>query len=83
MISMPDVRHHLQGAAHAARAGPGRPDCDKLRPEHAAGQPQALGRLVHETEHPQGEVTIAMVGKYVDLTGQLQVCSTRRCATPA
>ena len=36
--------HHLQGAAHAARAGPGRPDLRQAAPEHAAGQPQALGR---------------------------------------
>jgi CTP synthase len=46
-------RHHLQGAAHAARAGPGRPDLRQAAPEHPAGQPQALGRLVYETEHPK------------------------------
>ena len=36
--------HHLQGAAHAARAGPGRPDLRQAAPEHATRQPQALGR---------------------------------------
>ena len=42
--------------------------CDKLR---LNTQPANLARwdaLVHEVEHPQGEVTIAMVGKYVDLS---------------
>ncbi len=42
--------------------------CDKLR---LNTPPAKLGRwddLVHATEHPQGEVLIAMVGKYVDLS---------------
>src|SRR5690349_4743377 len=42
--------------------------CDKLRLNTA---PANLGRwdsLVYETEHPQGEVNVAMVGKYVDLS---------------
>ena len=42
--------------------------CDKLR---LNTQPASLARwdaLVHEVEHPQSEVTIAMVGKYVDLS---------------
>ena len=42
--------------------------CDKLR---LNTQPANLARwdaLVNEVEHPQGEVTIAMVGKYVDLS---------------
>jgi CTP synthase len=42
--------------------------CDKLR---LNTQPASLARwdaLVHEVEHPQGEVSIAMVGKYVDLS---------------
>jgi CTP synthase len=42
--------------------------CDRL---HINTQPANLKRwddLVHETEHPQGEVTIAMVGKYVELS---------------
>ena len=62
--------HHLQGAAHAARAGPGRPDLRQAAPEHAAHQPQALGRSLVHDRAPQGEVTIAMVGKYVDLSGR-------------
>ena len=42
--------------------------CDKLR---LNTRPTSLKRwddLVHETEHPQGVVTVAMVGKYVDLS---------------
>jgi CTP synthase len=44
--------HHLQGAAHAARAGPGR---DDLHEAAAADPPADLKRwdtLVHEVEHP-------------------------------
>jgi CTP synthase len=61
-------RHHLQGAAHAARAGPGRPDLRQAAPEHAAGQPQALGRPGLRDRAPAERGHIAMVGKYVDLS---------------
>ena len=37
-------RHHLQGAAHAARAGPRRADLRQAAAAHAAGQPDALGQ---------------------------------------
>ena len=42
--------------------------CDKLRLNTPPATLQRWDDLVHETEHPQGEVSIAMVGKYVDLS---------------
>ena len=42
--------------------------CDKLRLNTPPTSLKRWDALVHETEHPQGEVTIAMVGKYVDLS---------------
>jgi CTP synthase len=42
--------------------------CDKLRLNTPPATLKRWDDLVHETEHPQGEVTIAMVGKYVDLS---------------
>ena len=42
--------------------------CDKLRLNTPPTSLKRWDDLVHETEHPQGEVTIAMVGKYVDLS---------------
>jgi CTP synthase len=42
--------------------------CDKLRLNTPPANLKRWDELVYETEHPQGEVTIAMVGKYVDLT---------------
>ncbi|MDR2128749.1 MAG: CTP synthase [Burkholderiaceae bacterium] len=42
--------------------------CDKLRLNTPPANLQRWDSLVHEAEHPQGEVRIAMVGKYVDLT---------------
>jgi CTP synthase len=42
--------------------------CDKLRLNTPPANLKRWDDLVYETEHPQGEVTIAMVGKYVDLT---------------
>ena len=41
--------------------------CVKLHAD-APGRPAAWDELVYEVEHPQHEVTIAMVGKYVDLS---------------
>jgi CTP synthase len=61
-------RHHLQGAAHAARAGSGWLICDKLRLNTPPAKLKRWDDLVYETEHPQSEVNIAMVGKYVDLS---------------
>ncbi len=42
--------------------------CDKLRINTPPAKLQRWDDLVHEVEHPQHEVTIAMVGKYVDLS---------------
>ncbi|MBM3387743.1 MAG: CTP synthase, partial [Betaproteobacteria bacterium] len=42
--------------------------CDKLRLNTPPASLKRWDDLVYETEHPQGEVTIAMVGKYVELT---------------
>ena len=42
--------------------------CDKLRLNTPPANLKKWDDLVYETEHPQGEVTIAMVGKYVDLS---------------
>ncbi|MCJ0762636.1 CTP synthase [Variovorax terrae] len=41
--------------------------CDKLRLNTPPASLKRWDDLVHETAHPRGEVTIAMVGKYVDL----------------
>jgi CTP synthase len=42
--------------------------CDKLRLNTPPANLKRWDSLVHEVEHPQHEVTIAMVGKYVDLS---------------
>ncbi|HWP13274.1 MAG TPA: CTP synthase [Ramlibacter sp.] len=42
--------------------------CDKLRLNTPPANLKRWDELVYETEHPQGEVNIAMVGKYVDLS---------------
>ncbi|MEG0938157.1 MAG: CTP synthase [Comamonas sp.] len=42
--------------------------CDKLRLNTPPTNLKRWDDLVHETEHPQGEVKIAMVGKYVELS---------------
>ncbi len=42
--------------------------CDKLRLNTRPTDLKRWDDLVHETEHPQGEVDIAMVGKYVELS---------------
>jgi CTP synthase len=42
--------------------------CDKLRLNTPPAKLQRWDDLVYETEHPEGEVAIAMVGKYVDLS---------------
>ena len=41
--------------------------CDKLRLNTPPANLKRWDDLVYETEHPRSEVTIAMVGKYVDL----------------
>ncbi|MEO6973451.1 MAG: CTP synthase [Rhodoferax sp.] len=42
--------------------------CDKLRLNTPPANLKRWDDLVYETEHPQSEVNIAMVGKYVDLS---------------
>ncbi|HVZ46302.1 MAG TPA: CTP synthase [Ramlibacter sp.] len=42
--------------------------CDKLRLNTPPANLKRWDDLVYEQEHPRGEVTIAMVGKYVDLS---------------
>ncbi|MBP6598233.1 MAG: CTP synthase, partial [Giesbergeria sp.] len=42
--------------------------CDKLRLNTPPTSLKRWDALVYETAHPQGEVTVAMVGKYVDLS---------------
>jgi CTP synthase len=42
--------------------------CDKLRLTTTPANLQRWDSLVHEVAHPTSEVTIAMVGKYVDLS---------------
>ena len=42
--------------------------CDKLRLNTPPAKLNRWDDLVYETEHPEGEITIAMVGKYVDLS---------------
>jgi CTP synthase len=42
--------------------------CDKLRLNTPPANLKRWDDLVYETEHPQGEVSLAMVGKYVDLS---------------
>ena len=42
--------------------------CDKLRLNTPPAKLKRWDDLVYETEHPAGDVSIAMVGKYVDLS---------------
>ena len=42
--------------------------CDKLRLNTPPANLKRWDDLVYETEHPRGEINIAMVGKYVDLS---------------
>jgi CTP synthase len=42
--------------------------CDKLRLNTPPANLARWDRLVHEIEHPQQEIRLAMVGKYVDLS---------------
>ncbi|HEY0201454.1 MAG TPA: CTP synthase [Burkholderiaceae bacterium] len=42
--------------------------CDKLRLNTPPANLKRWDSLVYETTHPQGTVTIAMVGKYIDLS---------------
>ena len=68
VISMWDVDTIYKVPRMLHEQGLDRLICDKLR---ISAQPANLKRwddLVHEVEHPAQDVTIAMVGKYVDLS---------------
>jgi CTP synthase len=68
VISMPDVDTIYKVPRVLHEQGLDGLICDRL---HISTQPANLKRwddLVYETEHPQGELTIAMVGKYVELS---------------
>ena len=68
VISMWDVDTIYKVPRMLHEQGLDRLICEKL---HINTPPADLGRwdsLVHEVEHPQQEVSIAMVGKYVDLS---------------
>ena len=68
VISMPDVDTIYKVPRVLHEQGLDGLICDKLRLNTPPASLQRWDDLVHETEHPQGEVTIAMVGKYVELT---------------
>jgi CTP synthase len=68
VISMPDVDTIYKVPRVLHEQGLDGLICDRL---HISTQPANLKRwddLVYETEHPQGDLTIAMVGKYVELS---------------
>jgi CTP synthase len=68
VISMPDVDTIYKVPRVLHEQGLDGLICDKLRLNTPPANLKRWDSLVYETEHPQGEVTIAMVGKYVDLT---------------
>jgi CTP synthase len=68
VISMPDVDTIYKVPRVLHEQGLDGLICDKLRLNTPPANLKRWDDLVHDTEHPQGEVTIAMVGKYVELT---------------
>ena len=68
VISMPDVDTIYKVPRLLHEQGLDGLICDKLRLNTAPANLHRWDRLVHEVSHPQGEVNIAMVGKYVDLS---------------
>jgi CTP synthase len=68
VISMPDVDTIYKVPRVLHEQGLDGLICDKLRLNTPPANLKRWDDLVFETEHPQGEVTIAMVGKYVELT---------------
>ncbi|MEY4284268.1 MAG: CTP synthase [Betaproteobacteria bacterium] len=68
VISMPDVDTIYKVPRVLHEQGLDGLICDKLRLNTPPSNLRRWDDLVHETEHPQGEVHIAMVGKYVELT---------------
>ncbi len=68
VISMPDVDTIYKVPRVLHEQGLDGLICDKLRLNTPPANLKRWDALVYEVEHPQGEVTIAMVGKYVDLS---------------
>ncbi|CAN1532754.1 PyrG CTP synthase (UTP-ammonia lyase) [Burkholderiaceae bacterium] len=67
VISMPDVDTIYKVPRVLHEQGLDGLICDKLRLNTPPASLKRWDELVHETENPKGEVTIAMVGKYVEL----------------
>ncbi len=68
VISMPDVDTIYKVPRVLHEQGLDGLICDKLRLNTPPASLKRWDDLVHETEHPKSEVTIAMVGKYVELS---------------
>ena len=68
VISMPDVDTIYKVPRVLHEQGLDGLICDKLRLSTPPANLKRWDDLVHDTEHPQGEVMIAMVGKYVELS---------------
>ena len=68
VISMPDVDTIYKVPRVLHEQGLDGLICDKLRLNTPPASLKRWDELVHETENPKGEVTIAMVGKYVELS---------------
>ena len=68
VISMPDVDTIYKVPRVLHEQGLDGLICDKLRLNTPPASLKRWDELVYETERPQGQVTIAMVGKYVELT---------------
>lgn len=68
VISMPDVDTIYKVPRVLHEQGLDGLICDKLRLNTPPANLKRWDDLVYEVEHPRGEVTIAMVGKYVDLS---------------
>ncbi|SHE88357.1 CTP synthase [Lampropedia hyalina DSM 16112] len=68
VISMPDVDSIYKVPRLLHEQGLDGLICDKLRLNTPPARLKRWDDLVWRTEHPQGEVNIAMVGKYVELS---------------
>ena len=68
VISMPDVDSVYKVPRMLHEQGLDGLICDKLRLNTPPANLKRWDALVHEVDHPRHEVTIAMVGKYVDLS---------------
>ena len=68
VISMPDVDTIYKVPRVLHEQGLDGLICDKLRLNTPPANLKRWDDLVNETEHPQGDVSIAMVGKYVELS---------------